>query len=605
LAVTTNNQRSTPAPSDPPRSYFSVWHRLFRGYGPLAVFAALLILMALLIPSKVPSSGNATNGVAAPGTGIGTGNGVSPGGGTGTGSGTGSGTNASASSGLSGGGGTSASGGSGATGSGSSSGGASGSATGIGGGTQSSSGGAAPAAAAAGVGTCAGRQVSGDPYAPPCTTWSGNNGGATSKGVTAGSILVTYRVTDDQSFQQTLAQLAGASLADSQADVERTITALAQYFNTHYQFYGRKIQVQFFNGQGSLTNELLGQGQAQAEADAVTVGQQIKAFADISAESEPYSDALTHEGVMAFGDPYMSQEWHEQHAPYAWSIAADGTKVTMFAAEYVGKKLCPAGSPAVYAGGDLKGKPRKFAFLAPDNSWYQESVDVGRSILQNQYHCDPGDNIEYTLDLGTMSNQAANIIAKLQSEGVTTLICGCDPIIPVFLSGVAARQNYFPEFIITGTALTDQDIVGQLWNQQFADHAFGISPNEAPVPSTQTLGYAAYKTVRSDEPAFVVDLIYDQMAQMAIGIQMAGPDLTPQNFERGMQAYPPSVGPAGLWNFAPGNFTIGEDVREICWSPTAVSTYNQKVGAYIQTSNQRWQAGQIPTGPPGCPIPSS
>jgi hypothetical protein len=176
---------------------------------------------------------------------------------------------------------------------------------------------------------------------------------------------------------------------------------------------------------------------------------------------------------------------------------------------------------------------------------------------------------------------------------------------PVFLSGVAARQGYFPEFIITGTALTDQDIVGQLWNQQFAAHAFGISPNSDPLPSTQSIGYAAYKTVRQDEPAFGVDIIYYQMAMMAIGIQMAGPNLTPTTFQQGMRAYPPKVGPAGLWSFGPGNFTIGEDVREICWSTSKVSGYNQKVGAYFGTSPNRFTQGNIPTGPPGCPVPSS
>jgi hypothetical protein len=583
-------QRPAPPTGGPPRSYFTIGQRLFRGYGPLAIFAAILILMALLVPSKVPSS----TGLGLTGSGGAGGSGGALGAGATTGSGgatTGAG-GAAATPGATTGAGAAAQGGQAGTGAGA---------------TQGSTGGgtaATPASAAAGVGHCAGFQVPGDPYAPPCMTFSGNNGGVTSKGVTGTEIHVAYRVTSDKSFQQTLAQLAGAQLQDTQADIERTITALAQYFNTHYQFYGRKIVVDFYKGQGSLSNELLGQGQAQAEADAVTVGQQMKTFADISAESEPYADSLSHQGVMGFGDPYMSQHWHEQHAPYIWSIAADGTKVASFAAEDVAKRLCPAGSPAVYAGGALKNKPRKFATLAPDNSWYQESVQVARGITQKA-GCDPGENIEYQLDLGTMSNQADNIIAKLKADGVTTISCGCDPIIPVFLSGAAARQGYFPEFVITGTALTDQDIVGQLWNQQFAAHAFGVSPNEAPAPSTQTLGYAAYKTVRQDEPAFGVDLIYDQMAQMAIGLQMAGPHLTPQTFQAGMQAYPGREGPAGLWSFVPGNYTIGEDVREICWNPNATSTYNQKQGAYIQTSNQRWTVGTIPAGKPGCPIPSS
>jgi len=569
-----------------------VTQRIFRGYGPLAAFAVVLILMALLVPSKVSSS---STGLGLGNTGAG---GVAPGAGAGANGATGTGAGTQGQTVVTNAAGQVVS--------------AGGTSTGTRGALGTNGAVTSPAAAAAGVGHCPGFQVPGDPYAPPCTTFAGNNaalaaahnGGATTKGVTATEIHIAYRVTSDKSFQQTLAQLAGAQLQDTQADIERTITALAQYFNTHYQFYGRHIVIDYYNGQGSLSNELLGQGQAQAEADAITVGQQMKSFGDLSAESEPYADALSHQGVMGFGDPYMSQHWHEQHAPYVWSIAADGTKVASFAAEYVAKRLCPAGSPAVYAGGALKNKPRKFATLAPDNSWYQESVQVARGITQKM-GCDPGENIEYQLDLGTMSNQADNIIAKLKADGVTTISCGCDPIIPVFLSGAAARQNYFPEFVITGTALTDQDIVGQLWNQQFAAHAFGVSPNEAPVPSTQTIGYAAYKTVRSDEPAFGVDLIYYQMAMMAIGIQMAGPDLNAQTFQQGMQAYPGRQGPAGLWSFVPGNYTIGEDVREICWNPNIISTYNQKQGAYTQTSDQRWTQGTIPDGKPGCPIPSS
>ncbi len=176
----------------------------------------------------------------------------------------------------------------------------------------------------------------------------------------------------------------------------------------------------------------------------------------------------------------------------------------------------------------MKDKPRKFATMAPENSWYQESVQVARGTF-TRANCEPGVNIAYQLDLGTMSNQASNIVAQLQSSGVTTVLCGCDPIIPVFLSGAAARQGYFPEFIIAGTALTDTDIVGQLWNQDFAKHAFGISSLTEAVPAQQTLGYAAYRSVRNDEPAFSVDIIYYQMAQMAIGFQMAGPKLTPQD----------------------------------------------------------------------------
>jgi len=549
----------------PATQTFTVSQRLLRGYGPLAVAAALLLLMSLLVPSKSP------NKVTAAGAGADTG----------------------VDSGIVGGdAGTAGQAGT----------------AGTAGGTAGSAGGAAgaakpgaAAAAAAAKSPCTDRkdQVAGDPYSPPCIAFSGNNGGATSKGVTGTEIHVAFRSLNEKGFQQTLAALAGASLQDGPDDINRTVQALAEYFNRHFQFYGRHIVMDIYNGQGSNTTELLGGSQDKAEADADTVKSHGD-FADLSATSEPYADALAKRGIMGFGDPYLSQPWHDQHAPYIWSLATDGTLVANEAAEYTGKRLC--GKPAKWAGGALKDKPRNIATFAPENSWYQESVQIARTTLQ-KYNCQPGQNVEYQLDLGTMSNQAQNLIPKMKAAGVTTILCGCDPIMPVFLTGEMNREQYYPEFIIVGTALTDTDIVGQLWNQNEAVHAFGVSSLQSPVPSTQTIAYEAYKTVRQDEPAFTVDLIYYQMEQMAIGIQMAGPNLNPQTFQQGMFAYPPKVGPFGLWEYGPHDYTAANDVREIYWDSTKTSSYNNKPGAFVETfPGQRWKQGQVPAGDPPIPV---
>jgi hypothetical protein len=541
--------------SNPPRTYFSVWQRLLRGYGPLAVLIVTLLLMSLLIPSKVQSSSNVSAGANRAG---------------------------------------------GSTASNGNAGGAtdSGAANSAAGGTNNGGGGGVAVVPGS---PCADRpdQVTGDPYSPPCIAFGGDNGGSTYHGVTANEIHVSARVLNEKGFQQTLAALAGATLSDTPDDIKRTVDALAQYFNEHYQFYGRKIVMDYYNGVGSNTDELLGKGRDKAEADATTV-QSMGSFADFTANSEPYANALANKDIMGFGDPYLSVKWHDEHAPYIWSIASAGTDVANFAAEYAVKKLC--GKPADRAGGNLKGQPRKFASFAPENSWYQESVQVARQT-QEAAGCDPGVNVQYQLDLGTMSNQAANLIAQMQSQGVTTILCGCDPIIPVFLSSRANSQGYYPEFIIVGTALTDTDIVGQLWDQNFAKHAFGVSSLIEPAPVQQGIGYAAYKTMRQDEPAFSVDLIYYQMAQMAIGFQMAGPVLTPETFRDGMFAYPRKLGPAGSWGFGEHDYTTADDVREICWDPNAVSNYNQKKGAFIETDHLRFKKGEIPTGDPLCPIP--
>ena len=336
-----------------PRGSFQVNQRVMRGYGPLALLVVLMIVMALLVPSKPQKIVNASSDDS----------GISPG-------------DSDSDSGIG-----IIDGGDGTTDS-----------TAIAG-QPASGGGSSNGKPIAAATACTGKteQVPGDPYSPPCLAFSGNNGGATSKGVTADTIKVSFRSLNEKGFQQTLAALAGASLTDTPETIRNTVVALAEFFSKRYQFYGRKLQIQFYNGVGSNTTELLGGGRDKAEADAEQV-KSMGAFADLSATSEPYADALVRRGVMAFGDPYLSTPWHDRHAPYAWSLAVDGTTVAKLAAEYTVKRLSgPGGAvkPAKYAGGALKDKPRKIATMAPENSWYQESVQIAKETTTLDYPSGP------------------------------------------------------------------------------------------------------------------------------------------------------------------------------------------------------------------------
>ena len=536
---------------------------LLRGYGPLVVLVLAFLLMALMVPTVASQKEIIKESAAGYG---------------GSGSGAAAGTAGAA--------------------------GTSGSAAGAGAG---GSGAAASSAAGAHVSGCAGPQIPNDPYSPPCMQFSGNNGGATSPGVSATQINVSYRATSDATtFQQQLAALGGADFQDTEADIQRTITGLADYFNKHFQFYGRKLNVEFFNGHGSLTNELLGQGQEQADADAVTAAQTEHAFAELNGVTEPYDDALAQQKVMAFGAPYLSANWMGQRAPYEWSVATECNDVATTASEFGTKEMgsMSGQNNAVYAGGSLQNKPRKYAVIAPDNPWYQDCANA--AIAYSNSHGQPiTDDIQYQLDLSTLSSQASTVISKLANDGITTIYCGCDPIFPAYLTSRANEQSYSPEWVVVGVALTDTDIVGQLFQQNEWSHALGISYAGPTLPSQATLGYAAYKSLHSDEPAHEVDLIYAQMYEMALGIQMAGPDLTPQNFEQGLRAYPGSVPNApnaefGTWAFPNGHFTPQIDSWLISWNPDKVSSYNSKQGSYVIDS-PRYKNGQWPTTPPAVP----
>jgi hypothetical protein len=556
--------------------------RLLRGYGPLGALLVAFVLMAVLVPTVAPTQEvvHETRTVAGGGSGAGTG--------TGTGSGTTATTTPGGAAGTAGTGGTAGTAGSSGT---------AGSAVKTSAGTATGKSGGCPGQA---------EQVPGDPYSPPCVAFSGSNGGATSPGVTATQINISYRnAAGSQSFQQALAQLGGADITDTTADIERTISALATYFDTHFQFYGRKLNIEYYNGQGNETNELLGTGQQQADADAVTAAQSLHAFGELNGTTEPYDVALAGQHVMSFGAPYLSAQFMGQYAPYMWSIATEGNDVVTATDEFVLKSL--AGGTATWAGGSLKGQPRKIAIIAPSDPWYQTSASSAVAQFAAAGH-PVTDDIQYQLNTATLSSQAATIISKLQNDGITTVICGCDPVTPAFLTSRAQEQGYQPEWIVAGVALTDFDLVGQLFQQDEWSHAFGLTFAGPIVAKQDTFGYAAYKSVDPNtEPANAVDLIYEQMYEMALGIQLAGPDLTPQNFENGMRTYPGSQSGAtnalyGTWGFPAGHFTPQMDSAIIYWDANKISPYNSQPGAYVVAS-PRYRTGQYPTGPP--PLPSN
>lgn len=553
--------------------------RLFRGYGPLVAFTALFLAIAVAVPSQQREVRVEAAGSSAASSRRGSGGGSEdvPGaevagealeaGADGTAAG-------------SGGAGGATGGGAGRAGG-----------PGAGGGNRSGPPQLAP---------CGDAQVPGDPYSPPCIRFSGNNGGATSRGVTADEITVAVRIGGfSNGILDAVSKVAGAKIPDESPDViVRTLNGLVEHFNRRFQFYGRKIKLVIYDGKGDILKETLGGGQEGAAADALKVSQEIGAFADISAVSPVYADALAGRGVVNIGVPFTSREWMNQRKPFSWSQFPDCSTVVESVASYYGTKM--AGQPAALAGGDLRGRPRAAAIIAPENSWYQECVRAGVGILERAGKA--GDlvvNTKYALDIPSMSSQADSIMRQLRDRGVTTVVCGCDPLFLTFLTAKARTENWFPEWVVTGVALVDNDLIGQILQQDEWSRAFGVSFNGQTPPAGRAMGYRAYKSIRSDEPSIGVELLYNQLDLLAIGIQMAGPNLTPQSFEQGMFSYPRRSGPSGSWGFGPNDYTTAEDAREVVWSPTTVSPQTRTPGAYVDPNGgARFPIGRWPATPP-------
>ena len=442
------------------------------------------------------------------------------------------------------------------------------------------------------------RQVGGDPYSPPCVTFSGDNGGVTHRGVSATEVIIAVRELEGPTAGEIFAQLSGQPVITSKEAVKNTVLALAEYFSSHFNFYGRTIKIEFYKGQGVGASELLGGGKEAALSDAVKVSQEIGAFADISGITLPYADALFQQGVVNLGAPYPSREWFVSRRPYSWSIFPDGTNVVASASAEILRRQ-PAGSTADFAGPAYQGKPRVYGIVAPENKEYQESVDRYKGALAVG-GIEPKINLKYKLDLASMPNQASNIIAQLKDAGVTTVLCGCDPVmLALGLTPKANEQDYEPEWGTAGLAFVDQDIVGQLIDTKQWRRAFGIAYNAESEPQGRSYPYAAFKQMRpADEPAFGVEELYYQMYMLAIGLQMAGPNLTPDTYEAGMFAYPGGTGPRGLWHFGEGDYTTTDDFREIWWDPNRISGQNNRPGAWVQLGGgARYVPDSLPSGP--------
>jgi hypothetical protein len=531
--------------------------RLLRGYGPTIALVMLFLVMVLVAPSIAPEQVTATNATGRADAGSGP-TADTPGAALGTADPSGP-----------------TSGGSNALG--------------------------APSAAAglgsAGVSACAGSQIANDPYSPPCARWAGgNNGGATSPGVDAKTIRVTYRDAGLPDIGSLIAQFSGVHGYEStQADLQRTVKVLIDWANAHYQFYGRKLTFVPFKGQGSMLNEFLSGGQDGATADAIDAAQQQHAFVNGGTLSQPYADALVANKVIALDNAFMEQGWATRSGPYAWNAYPDCTKAAQAVAEFSVKQLIA--KPAAFAGGSTKGKPRKFGMITTDSPAVKPCADLVAAAFSKA-----GTSLDVRSvapDLNSIQTSAQQVASILQNDGVTTVLLLTDPATPFFYSSAAKASGWFPEWILAGQPFLDADNLAQILPAEEWAHAFGPSFSGQLLPIRATAAYSAYKEQSPDtEPSILLlPAAFNEIRLLAIGVQMAGPTLTPDSFAKGLAGFRSGLGPDGQWAFVGGSHSAPATYRIVWFDGKATSPINNRPGAY-RDNGQRYALGQLPTGDP-------
>jgi hypothetical protein len=464
------------------------------------------------------------------------------------------------------------------------------------------------------------------PYAPPCVgAFKGNNGGATSNGVTGSTItLVQRQFPSTANTQQVAAQakMDGAALPEITNQVQQTFL---NYFNKVFDLYGRHVVLQQFTGTGDATTESLGQGQAQACADADTIANQMHAFGEVgftfnntfvSGGTGPFSQCAAQQKLVEFnGNAYFNEGTFQQQNPYAWNTVMDCDRIANQTAEAFTKLL--VGKPAIYAGDpSLRTKTRKFGTYLPNLAPYihcNGSVGSGFSqVLAQRFHVPKSTydtNFTYNLDISTFAQSAQQAILQFKAAGVTTVVLACDPFSAADLTKAAAAQNYHPEWLLNGAGLTDLDQSAQSYDQsEVTGHLFGLSQASPSVDTTGPNSVAGklYQKLTGHQIPPGTDGNYSQLIETFDMLQAAGPDLTPANMARGVHALPVMGGPTyeyGRWDFrsspsgAPtGDHTAVSDARFVYWDGTMTSPLNGNPGTYIQVFNgKRYGLGQWPT----------
>jgi hypothetical protein len=375
-------------------------------------------------------------------------------------------------------------------------------------------------------------EVGGGPVCVKAWKSGGDNGGATTQGVTGDRITVVAVVPNDEQLARD--PVRPRHLGDnSPSDYENAIYDAVLPAMRFDETWGRDLQLTFVRSSGN--------DESAQRADLVTV-KAMKPFAVINLVNNPDLDVLetglAADKIMTFGYATTTEEATRQ-APYRWG-QNDKDATAINSAEVVGKQL--VGRKAGFAGDDdVKGATRKFGVVYQDRTI---DYDQFRTAFRNY-----GGTVAST---GTVPSNvpddvqsvAPTIISRLKAAGVTTVMTFADFTVLRILMEAASKQEWHPEWFITGAQVQDIGILMRGFPTDESAHAFGISSLPPYVqPDTEYANQVnPLNWYWGLNAATNAQRLTGPLTWLLTGIHTAGPDLTPKTFTQGLYANPPVGG---------------------------------------------------------------
>ncbi len=424
------------------------------------------------------------------------------------------------------------------------------------------------------------RQVE-DPQAPPCVPyWDGDNGGATWRGVTGTEIRIALPTSGDE------------ECGSSHRSMER-------FFNTRFEFYGRQIRLFCFAASD--------QDAATVRSHVEYVDKEIGAFAssdyEVSGNTEMiYYDGLARTQILSVDVRSLADEEHRSRLqPYQWGYHPAVDRVGRNLAEFACAGL--HGETAEHAAPPTSTELRSFGFIYAVKHGFSPDVEP---ILTGLERCGIDPVVVASDD---PASQAPTVMTQMRSEGVTSIMCFCPPFDTQFFHQAADKQGYGPEWIVTSAMQGDEELFMNLSSATQRARMFGISFWNKRLRAQDLPAYWALKEVNPDYQEVVQGgtwnfeiYTYKPLLHLASGIQMAGPNLTPETFQQGLFGAqfpnPGCGGPPyyqGCVTFGHGNRSMNQDAGMIWWSESESGFGGQGSWCYAH-DGERFGEGSWPEG---------
>jgi hypothetical protein len=413
-------------------------------------------------------------------------------------------------------------------------------------------------------------------YSPPCVVpFDGDNGGTTSPGVTADSVKLVAFLSDPAIDPVGASLIAGAGANVSPDAAAETMRDYADIFNAVFETYGRRVELELYTGTGAAEDL------EAARADAIAIAEQ-EPFAVLGGPlqaSTAFSEELAARGVVSFPAIPLSESVIADNYPMIWGLMTP-TQAAEVAAEAIGKLAGPG--PAELAGDEeLRGQERAYAVVHYNSvdSEQQEAFETLREGLAGE-GVDLTTDIEYLLEPTTAQEDARTMITQLNEAGVTTVIFLGDFLMPQFLTVEATAQDYPPEWILGPNLLADTTIFGRTYDQRQWPNGFALGFAGTPEKTENGSSYSIYTWAYDgkEPPSNIYTVLEPGLREVFAGIQLAGPELTPETFRDGLLRDPPagggptrplsSRGERGIWP----TFDYGggpDDITLMWWDPEA------------------------------------